>query len=152
VQRLPIPAQCPPACPDCQHCVNGRTCTPAADGATCQNNPCKVCQGGVCANTNGISCENSPCKECQDGVCVNKANDLSCESSGRCLDGTCNPRPRCSGIFADCSPQNPATCCSEVCVASSPPFSPFCYIGTAGKECIDDFDCLSGNCVGYRCL
>jgi hypothetical protein len=123
------PIQCPAACPECQECVNGQTCTPAAHGAMCQGNPCKACQAGSC---------------------VNKSNDSSCNGAGKCLNGTCNPRPECGRVFADCSPQDPTSCCSDIC-ATIPPSSPFCYAGASGKECTDAGDCLSGKCVGYRC-
>jgi hypothetical protein len=128
----PPPTQCPATCPECQQCVNNQSCTPV-NGGVCQNNACKVCQGGSCVNNNGITCGNSLCKECRDGQCVNKQNGTSCNNEGQCVNGACIDPPNCKGRGATCSAGT--ECCSQDCPTGT------CAQSAEGEQCRTSRDC-----------
>jgi hypothetical protein len=123
---LPPAPQCPTSCPSCQECVNGQSCTPKG---------------------NGSSCEGNPCKACQSGACVDLAGNTVCNSTGRCLNGTCNQPLNCVPFSSACNPTG-APCCAGTCngVGNTCPTQ-----GGAGAGCVHGYECLSNSCVGYRC-
>jgi hypothetical protein len=91
-----------------------------------------------------------PCKRCKRGRCKanKKLNDTSCNGDGRCLDGRCKPRPVCTAAGQACSVDIPELCCSGVCRPAQPTT---CTRGNNGARCYSGSDCISGQCVGYRC-
>ena len=162
--------QCKPTCGECQQCATGRCrknkrgrkvctkgkCKPANDGITCENNVCRTCQGGVCSSkpaSEGTTCENNPCRECRNGVCSNTMDDTTCNSTGKCLSGTCNPRPTCVTHHFPCTTH--AECCGGRCFPSGSKQTTNYDCGTseAGQPCYTSDDCiyLGNSCVGYRC-
>jgi hypothetical protein len=88
------------------------------------------------------------CKRCKHGRCRPKKNDTPCKGDGRCLKGRCNPLPLCAQAGQGCSSGNPGACCSGVCGLGQ---SPTCVRGETGAKCLAGSDCISGQCVGYRC-
>jgi hypothetical protein len=127
----PPAVQCPASCPVCQACTNGQSCTVQADGATCENNPCKGCQ---------------------NGACVNLANDTACNGDGRCLNGVCNPNPHCWSTGLPCI-QGPdeTPCCAGVCQSFGSATTTCGRLNNPGLPCNVGTDCELGSCVGYRC-
>jgi hypothetical protein len=89
-----------------------------------------------------------PCKRCKHGKCKPKPNDTPCKSDGRCLKGRCNPLPTCTPARQGCETANPGACCSGVCGGGQ---SPTCVPGEAGDMCLANSDCISEQCIGYRC-
>ena len=75
-------------------------------------------------------------------------NDGPCTGGGRCLNGTCNPRPRCSPHATPCDANG--DCCSGVC-ASAGGGESSCLEGAEGTACFGDGDCASNFCDGFRC-
>jgi hypothetical protein len=73
-----------------------------------------------------------PCKSCKKGRCRPRADDTPCGQGGRCLKGRCKSAPLCGAVNARCSDQT-------------------CRRGNNGADCLTDNDCISGQCVGYRC-
>src|SRR4051812_12300872 len=125
----PPPApQCPTSCPSCQECVNGQSCTPKG---------------------NGSSCEGNPCKACQSGACVDLAGNTVCNSTGRCLNGTCNQQPNCVPFASTCSTTGAPCCATGSTCTGAPGTCP--DKGGAGTGCLHGFECVSNSCVGYRC-
>src|SRR3954447_14282292 len=56
------------------------------------------------------------CQTCTNGQsCTPAANDTTCDSDGRCLNGTCNPLPTCAGSGEPCdfTTQFPVCCGSN---------------------------------------
>lgn len=108
---------------------------------------------------NGAPC--GYCRKCQGGVCQADAslNETSCGSdgTGRCWEGTCNPKPTCVGRFGSC--QTVAQCCS----AGSTHVPTTCDAGgttvitchgrsDTGQPCHGSTDCWSGaSCDAYVC-
>jgi hypothetical protein len=91
------------------------------------------------------------CQECQNGACVTKANDSTCNGDGRCLNGTCNPRPTCLANEATCT-EGGTPCCSGNCEDPAGANVFFCLgVASAGAICQENVHCLSNACVGYRC-
>lgn len=82
--------------------------------------------------------------------CATRANDTVCNDTGRCLNGVCNPQPSCDIFTSTCMTGAPGTCCSGVCDALVDDVGN-CAQGAAGQACLDNTDCLSVTCVGYRC-
>ena len=89
-----------------------------------------------------------PCKRCKRGRCKPKPNDTPCKGDGRCLKGRCNPRPGCLARGEGCSLAESGPCCSGVCGFGQ---SDRCVLGEAGTKCYTGADCISGQCIGYRC-
>src|SRR5262245_24046976 len=57
-----------------------------------------------------------PCKTRRNGKCQgNQPDDTPCDGTGRCLSGTCNPQPTCSGSGSSCSS---IPCCAGLCGTS----------------------------------
>jgi hypothetical protein len=105
-----------------------------------------------CADhANGASCDDSPCKACQDGACVPSTDDALCNGTGRCLNGVCNPPPSClQPGNLDCFPDTPAVCCSGVCDLVFNGVGT-CVAGGAGTDCFANGDCTSNRCTGFIC-
>jgi hypothetical protein len=114
-----------------------------AAGKGCRENcgPCATCQPGKCKRKHGK-------KKCKAGACVPRADDSSCDGSGRCLNGVCNPRPTCAPRNENCIPDG--DCCSGICAYFDMALN-YCEAGPADTPCYDGDDCESASCVGYRC-
>jgi hypothetical protein len=118
--------------------------------------PCQSRQQGKCLPSPwGTPCEDNPCKECQNGTCANKPNDSACQGAGRCLNGVCNPPPTCTPAFQPCYVSLPPLCCGDnlACWSSVQGTTPTCrgYFGGEGSPCHTGIDCRSQECIGYRC-
>jgi hypothetical protein len=126
--------KCKPKCAECKKCKKGKNgkkgkCKPQADGAGCSTG---TCQGGDCvAPPPSDPCPGqddfTPCgggKSCSGGVCATPPG---------CLNG-----PSCSVN---------ANCCSLNC----PGGGSACTRSSTGQPCGSDSDCLSVDCVGFKC-
>ena len=134
-------------CGPCRKKKHGKCKKIRPDSTPC--GVCLACQGGQCVNRCGI------CEDCLNGSCVPKPNDASCDGSGKCLAGSCNPVPTCLPAVSvtPCkSPEMPALCCSgHCCEIVVPDFK--CCKGQAGTPCFGNEDCGPGLvCSGYRCI
>lgn len=117
-------------CSVCQKCVKGK-CRPLPDRTAC---------GGVC-------------QECMGGQCVNKAAGETCGGTNQCLNGVCNVRPDCISALVVSGCASPGFfCCSNDCDEAGAAGAGLCLQGASDTQCKVNFDCLSGQCVGYRCL
>lgn len=75
-----------------------------------------------------------------------RPDGTSCGSHAQCLAGECVPvPPTCQGVEGStCATSD--ECCSEVCTGGA------CQPGIAGKPCLADGDCLSGECLAFKCV
>ncbi len=96
-----------------------------------------------------------PCQTRKKGKCTgHKPDDARCRGDGKCLAGTCNPRPTCPSFGAPCTGAAQATdCCSSLCrlffLGSE---TGTCTFGEQGAACVSTTDCHPRfSCVGYRC-
>jgi len=114
-----------------------------AAGKGCRKDcgPCATCQTGTCKRKQGK-------KKCKPGTCVPQADGTSCDGTGLCLNGMCNPRPTCAPWNASCIPDG--DCCSGACAYFDMALN-FCMAGPAGRPCYENDDCELASCVGYRC-
>jgi hypothetical protein len=105
--------------------------------------PCRKKKNGTCRKKKPDGTRCGDCRACRNGRCVPNGDldDSACGRDGRCLAGTCNEKPDCSGTGETCAPKQ---CCSAAC-------SEFCLAGAGGRPCLDGQDCISGSCRGYRC-
>ncbi|MFN8660269.1 MAG: NHL repeat-containing protein [Thermomicrobiales bacterium] len=134
------PKKCKPACGACQECDKGK-CKSVANGKACGSG--NTCQGGVCTPVTPAGCS-------QD--------NQVCNGDGRCLKGTCKPKPTCAPIGAQHIPDDSFQCCSgNMECKDVAPFGTVCtcvqhpYDATTGNACLSDQDCAGGECVGYQC-
>jgi hypothetical protein len=75
-----------------------------------------------------------------------RADGTSCGTHVQCLAGECVPvPPTCQGVEGSACATGDE-CCSEVCAAGA------CQPGSAGRPCLADGDCLSGECFAYACV
>ncbi|MFT4038116.1 MAG: hypothetical protein QM692_08060 [Thermomicrobiales bacterium] len=84
--------------------------------------------------------------------CQLNPNNTECNSgtTGRCLNGVCNPQPSCDVAGASCTTGDPQTCCSVTCTPDVGDAGN-CALSVKDQVCQTSADCLSGSCVGYRC-
>lgn len=140
-------------CGPCRKKKKGRCKGSKPNGAPC-GGVCQECRGGAClARPDGSGC--GTCQECQNGSCVTAPDNTGCNGTGRCLGGTCIARPTCHPSLETCTPAGAASCCSGICdlYQFPPPIGDrqLCGKGTADTSCVEDRDCVSNSCVGYRC-
>lgn len=139
-------------CGPCRKQKQGRCRGKKPNGTPC-GGVCQECRNGACAaKANGTGC-GAVCQECRDGACVTSPDNTNCDGTGRCLSGVCIDPPTCSASLVACSAGNPETCCSGICSEFNLPGGKrdLCNKGGAGKHCVQDRDCTSDACVGYRC-
>jgi hypothetical protein len=113
----------------------------AGKGCRTACGPCATCRPGTCKRKHGK-------KKCKPGTCAPRADNSSCDGTGLCLNGVCNPRPTCAPRNDNCIPDG--DCCSGTCAYFDLALN-FCLAGPAGTPCHADDDCESESCVGYRC-
>ena len=93
------------------------------------------------------------CQACVAGrTCTPVADETPCQGTGLCGNGACHAAPTCvSSTQTGCGDNNP--CCNGACTVIGPPFGSVCLgQGGSGAICSLDGDCISGNCVAYRCV
>jgi hypothetical protein len=90
-----------------------------------------------------------PCKKKKKGKCKKKKpNDTPCETTGKCLNGTCNQPPTCQPAFA-LACFDGGDCCSGACLGIFPNSN--CGQGAQGTPCFTNNDCTSNSCIGFVC-
>jgi hypothetical protein len=107
--------------------------------------PCATCKKGTCKKKRGK-------KRCKPGKCILKPDDTTCDSTGKCLNGTCNPPPGCSSLGQLCTPPDQGDCCGPVCTAFGPGTGLCSLPAPIGSSCNVNIDCVSQKCVGFRCV
>lgn len=118
-------------CPSCRKRKKGKCKARQPDGTAC---PGGTCRDGQCV------------VESSAAPCLGLADDALCNGgTGRCLGEACNPPPVCKVQSAGCSTAE--DCCSHDCGSNGR-----CRPGSLGTACAGPADCLSKNCVGYRCV
>jgi hypothetical protein len=139
-------------CGPCRKKKKGRCKGSKPNGSPC-GGVCQECRNGAClAKPDGTGC--GTCQECQDGACVTSPDNAGCDGGGRCFGGTCIAKPECAESLTTCTPATAGTCCSGSCVEFDLPVVGkvnLCGKGAAGSECVQNRDCDSDSCVGYRC-
>lgn len=93
---------CPAACPICQSCTDGRTCSPQPDDTSCQGTGrcgSGVCHAApVCVSVNQSGC--SDVRPCCNGMCIviqpfgavcagQGGHGATCNGDGDCTSGSC---------------------------------------------------------------
>ena len=110
-----------------KHKKKNKKCTPPCP-------ECQTCKNGNCVETDGAACGNSLCTVCQGGACGNRPNNSSCNTTGKCENGTCKPAPDCDRKGAVCA--DGTTCCSGDCLTGGT-----CATSALGEDCITNADC-----------
>ena len=118
------------------------------NGQTCKNGQCKDTSTPTPTSTTTLPPDCPPETCCQD--------NQPCSGSGRCLEGVCQPRPNClsAGDFSPLIGDSPP-CCSgltDCSINDQGGMTCVCRRSELSGACLNQSDCRSGNCLGYRCL
>ena len=128
-------------CPPCKKRKQGKCKAKLPDGTACSGG---TCLNGSCRPASGPSDVSSPLLP--PAPCAGLQDDALCDGgTGRCLNGVCNRPETCRGGRALCAVSS--ECCSKTCGGNGR-----CEQGHIGTACAVNADCLSLNCLGYRCV
>ena len=139
-------------CSDGWACVNGICeCFPQCAGKECGDDGC----AGSCGSCGaGFACDGGQCecvpdcsgKECGSDGCTGSCG--SCAPGHKCNSGQCECVPDCLG--KDCGSDGCGGSCGS-CPDGSGCSGGTC-VGSSSESCANDFDCLSQDCIGGKCV